>query len=273
MRNSSGANELNPGEVLAQLGKSDLTTISNALKSRRLMSPFSPAAIARITGPNMAPSVVAALQLLTEQGFGTESLALSIDLLVQTLDFRPPIEDVAQLVMTAPTESGAYHRDTRVVVTDLFKRAELSVTVAGYAVHQGKRIFQELAMRMEQKPSLQVRLFLNLAVRLEDASSVASVKRFAQEFTTRHWPENHRLPEVYYDRRPLDAPMGPSVAFHAKCVILDQAELFVSSANFTEAAQNRNVELGVLIRSSMLARQATSFLADLVSDGICERAI
>ena len=222
----------------------------------------------------MAPSVVAALQLLTEQGFGTESLALSIDLLVQMLEFRPPIEDAAQLVMTAPTESGAYHRDTRVVVTDLFKRAgSFSVTVAGYAVHQGKRIFEELALRMELNPSLQVRLFLNLTVRPEDASSVASVKRFAQEFKTRHWPENHRLPEVYYDRRSLDAPMGSSVAFHAKCVILDERELFVSSANFTEAAQNRNVELGVLLRSPILAKQATSFLAELVSDHICERAI
>ncbi len=273
MRNSSGANELNPGQGLAQLGKSDLTSISNALKSRRLMSPFSQAAIARITGPNMAPSVVAALQLLTERGFGTESLALSIDLLVETLEFRPPIEDAAQLVMTAPTESGAYHRDTRVVVSDLFKRAELSVTVAGYAVHQGKRIFEELALRMELKPSLQVRLFLNLTVRPEDTSSLASVNRFAQEFKTRHWPENHRLPEVYYDRRSLDVPMGPSVAFHAKCVVLDETELFVSSANFTEAAQNRNVELGVLLRSSTLAQQATSFLVELVSDHICERAI
>ncbi len=176
--------------------------------------------------------------------------------------------------MTAPTESGAYHRDTRVVVTDLFKRAELSVTVAGYAVHQGKRIFQELAMRMEQKtvatgPSLPES---RCATRRRILCCLGQTFR-SGILTTRHWPENHRLPEVYYDRRPLDTPMGPSVAFHAKCVILDQAELFVSSANFTEAAQNRNVELGVLIRSSMLARQATSFLADLVSDGICERAI
>jgi hypothetical protein len=96
----------------------------------------------------MAPAVVAALQLLIDQGFGTESVALSIDLLVQALELRPPIEDAARLVMTAPTESGAYHRDTRVVVTDLFKRAQLNVTVAGYAVHQGRRIFEELAARM-----------------------------------------------------------------------------------------------------------------------------
>jgi phosphatidylserine/phosphatidylglycerophosphate/cardiolipin synthase-like enzyme len=67
--------------------------------------------------------------------------------------------------------------------------------------------------------------------------------------------------------------MGPSVAFHAKCVVLDEAELFVSSANFTEAAQNRNVELGVLLQSPTLAKQATSFLAELVSDHICERAL
>jgi hypothetical protein len=153
---------LNPEEVLAQLGRSDLTSISNALKSRRLTSPFSSAALSRITGSNMAPCRVAALQLIIDKGFGTESLALSIDLLVQALECRLPIEDAAQLVMTAPTESGTYHRDTRVVVTDLFKQAEFNVTVVGYAVHQGKRIFEELALRMELKPSLQVRLFLNL---------------------------------------------------------------------------------------------------------------
>ena len=273
MLSSSEASDLNPGEVLARLGKSDLTSIANALKSRRLSSPFSQAAVARITGPTMAPSVVAALTLLVQRGFGAESLALSIDLVIQTLDFRPPIEDAVQLVMTAPTESGAYHRDTRVVVSDLFKRAERSVTVAGYAVYQGKRIFEELALRMELNPSLQVRLFLNITVRPGDASSLSSVKRFAQEFKAHHWPGNHRLPEVYYDRRSLDAPMGSSVALHAKCVILDERELFVSSANFTEAAQNRNVEMGVLLRSTVLARQATSFFTDLIVDHVCERAI
>lgn len=128
----------------------------------------------------MAPSVIAALKLLTERGFGPESLALSIDLLAEPSDFRSPIEDAAQLVMTAPTESGAHHRDTRVVVNDLFNRAEISLIVAGYAVHQGKRVFDELAVRMESLPSLQVRLFLNVTARREDTSSVASVERFAR---------------------------------------------------------------------------------------------
>jgi hypothetical protein len=262
-----------PGEVLAQLGKGDLVSISNALRSRRLSPPFSPASVSRITGSQTASAVASALQTVVDSGLGSESLAASIDLLVEALEKRGLIEDFAQLVMTAPTESGAYHRDTRVVVADLFRRAECSITLAGYAVHQGKRIFEDLATRMQLIPSLQVRLFLHLAVRPDDASPASTIARFAQEFRTRHWPDAHRLPEVYYDRRTLELPAGPSVAFHAKCVILDDRELFVSSANFTEAAQNRNVELGVLLISPSLARQATTFLSELVNDGICERAM
>jgi phosphatidylserine/phosphatidylglycerophosphate/cardiolipin synthase-like enzyme len=264
---------LKPGEVLAQLERSDLASISNALRSGRLSAPFSLAAVSRFTGSQAAQQVVGALQTIADRGQGSDALACSIDLLVEGLGTRARIEDLAQLVMTAPTESGAYHRDTRVVVTDLFRRAERSVVVAGYAVHQGKRIFEELATRMDLLSSLQVRLFLNLIVRPEDTSPSASIARFAQEFRTRHWPEKSRLPEVYFDRRALVFPLGPSIAFHAKCVILDDTQLFVSSANFTEAAQNRNVELGVLLNSPSLAKEAAVFLSELVNDRVCERAM
>ncbi|AFL89319.1 hypothetical protein Terro_3088 [Terriglobus roseus DSM 18391] len=264
---------MNAGEVLAQLGKGDLASISAALKSRRLTSPFSAPALARLTGASMAPAVAVALQHIVDLGLKPESLALSIDLLAQALERRPSIEDAAQLVMTAPTEPAAYHRDTRVVVTDLFRRTEYTMLVAGYAVHQGKKIFEELASRMRLKPSLQVRLFLNLNLRPGDVSHSASVARFSREFKTHHWPTEHRLPEVFFDRRALTFTSGPSVAFHAKCVIRDEVELFVSSANFTEAAQNRNIEMGILLQSHTLAKQATTFFSELINNGVCERCI
>jgi len=52
--------------------------------------------------------------------------------------------ETVELVMTAPADSDAYHRDTKVVVTDLFRRAEKSILVAGFAVHQGRRIFSRI---------------------------------------------------------------------------------------------------------------------------------
>ena len=46
------------------------------------------------------------------------------------------------------------NRSTAVVVSELFREAEHSVLVAGYAVYQGQRVFQALGDRMVQIPSL-----------------------------------------------------------------------------------------------------------------------
>ena len=53
---------------------------------------------------------------------------------------------------------------------------------------------------------------------------------------------------------------------HAKCVIADQRRLFVSSANFTEASQNRNLEVGVLVDSTTLAARMVQFLEGLIRE-------
>lgn len=51
---------------------------------------------------------------------------------------------------------------------------------------------------------------------------------------------------------------------HAKCVVVDGRRVFVSSANFTEAAQERNVEIGVLFESVAAASRIIRFLTALV---------
>jgi len=43
-------------------------------------------------------------------------------------------------------------------------------------------------------------------------------------------------------------------------------ELFVSSANFTEASQNRNLEAGVLVDSTTLAARMVQFLEGLIRE-------
>jgi phosphatidylserine/phosphatidylglycerophosphate/cardiolipin synthase-like enzyme len=42
---------------------------------------------------------------------------------------------------------------------------------------------------------------------------------------------------------------------HAKCIVVDGEAVFISSANFTEAAQERNIEVGLLVKSCRLAEQ------------------
>jgi phosphatidylserine/phosphatidylglycerophosphate/cardiolipin synthase-like enzyme len=46
---------------------------------------------------------------------------------------------------------------------------------------------------------------------------------------------------------------GDRAVLHAKCVVVDRARAFVTSANLTEAAQYRNIECGVLVNDDVFS--------------------
>jgi phosphatidylserine/phosphatidylglycerophosphate/cardiolipin synthase-like enzyme len=220
----------------------------------------------------MAAAVTDTLTMLSSEGCTPGGLASCLEVVADSVAARSTVADEIQLVMTGP-EGEAYHRDTAVVVQDLFHRAERSVLVAGYAFYQGKEVFEELGRRMDEIPDLHVRIFLNVARKPEAVGSVAEiVSGFVRKFKAHNWPAGCRLPELYYDRRPLAAAEGP-VSLHAKCIVVDGREIFISSANFTEAAQHRNIEVGVLVKSATLAHQAAEFFDALVGEHVCVRAV
>jgi phosphatidylserine/phosphatidylglycerophosphate/cardiolipin synthase-like enzyme len=71
-------------------------------------------------------------------------------------------------------------------------------------------------------------------------------------FRTQEWP-GECLPELYSDPRSLDQEAVKRSSLHAKCIVVDRQVALVTSANFTEAAQTRNIELGALIRCPRFA--------------------
>ncbi len=73
------------------------------------------------------------------------------------------------------------------------------------------------------------------------------------------------MPEVYFDPRSLEMEAQKRACLHAKTVVVDSRHVFVSSANFTEAAHLRNVEVGVVVDSLPLARNLVSFFDVLLA--------
>jgi len=73
-----------------------------------------------------------------------------------------------------------------------------------------------------------------------------------------------RLPEIYYDPRGLSTNPATRATWHAKCVVVDDELAFVTSANFTEWAHQRNVEAGVLVRSRSFNAQLRQQFDSLV---------
>jgi phosphatidylserine/phosphatidylglycerophosphate/cardiolipin synthase-like enzyme len=147
----------------------------------------------------------------------------------------------------------------------MFQSARESILVAGYAVYQGRVVFKALAERMDQNPQLEVQMYLDIQRPQHDQSSPSElVRRFAERFARHEWP-GQRFPTLFFDPRSLELEPTRKGSLHAKCVVVDDEVAFVSSANFTEAAQTRNIEVGVLVRSPAFARRLTEHFETLAS--------
>jgi len=249
--------------ALCQLTSEDLSQLAGALRSGRIAPPFSPLVLRRYLPESMATLVASELQQRVSEGMESRHLADCLEMLYQDRRQRPVAEDLIDLVWTGPEAPGIVNRDTSVVVREMFRSAKESVLVAGYAVYQGHVVFKELGERMEQIPELPVKLYLDIQRPHHDQSSPAELVRvFAERFVRQEWP-GRQLPKLYYDPRSLEADQTKRTSLHAKCVVVDNEEAFVSSANFTEAAQTRNIEVGVLLRSSSFARKLTNHFESL----------
>lgn len=73
-------------------------------------------------------------------------------------------------------------------------------------------------------------------------------------------------PAVFYDPRSL--LVGPGGVLHAKAVIADGEAALVTSANLTEAAFDRNIEVGLLARSRAIAENLTKHFRVLIERGM-----
>lgn len=244
-----------------------LRLLARELRSGRLVAPYRAIALQRWLDADRSQLAAAGLAELQGQAFLPAQMALMLDSLARERDLAEfNIERYVQMVTTGPDDPVGERRDTSAVVQSMFASATESVYVAGFAIYQGREVFQVLADRMEQLPDLRVRMFVNIG-RSQNDTSLASeiVRRFAARFKTQEWPAGKRLPELYYDSRALAMDLPKRSSFHAKCVVVDHRHLLVTSANFTEAAQERNIEVGVSLHSGPLAMKLEIFFDGLVA--------
>ena len=259
--------------ALTQLSDRSLQRLREALASSRLTMPVSSLTLAQLVPQELLQPILEELRGLQQAGMTPAVLIWMIDILLEQRRELRSETGRLELVMTGPEPPGSMIRDTAVVVRQMFLNAKRSICICGFAVYQGKDIFAALANRMEALPELNVRMYLNIDRPHGDTSpSELLLAKFQKRFRENQWPENMRLPEVFYDPRPLaDDDASKSACLHAKFVISDSQHVFLSSANFTEAAQQRNIEAGVLLDSSVLARDMESHFQSLIDHGFLKR--
>jgi len=223
--------------------------LARALESGYVAEPYAKASLRSALGRDEGiDAVCVALRRLAERGIPGPAVALALDAVAATTAHI----DRPDLVWSGPEVAGLQARDTRRVYEELVAGAQRSIWVSTFAYYDGHQAFRTLARRMDEVPTVQVTLLLNIQRRPGDTTAADDlVLRFAERFWTQDWP-GERRPSVFYDPRSLGLG-GADGVLHAKAVVVDDQALFVTSANLTEAAFDRNIEVGVLSRERTLA--------------------
>jgi phosphatidylserine/phosphatidylglycerophosphate/cardiolipin synthase-like enzyme len=207
---------------------------------------------------------------LNGEGMSAAHLATLVEIAAAPVEERMARDAAAELVWSGPEAVRAQSRDTLAVLDELFASARHSVLVSTFVVHRPARVFATLAARLDAVPELHARLFLHVDRRLGDTRADDALLYEQASRLAGAWPSQRR-PEVYYDPRGLSTDAEVRATWHAKCVLVDDEVALVTSANFTEWAQQRNLEAGALVRSRHFTRQLRSQLDSLVESGQVRR--
>lgn len=238
--------------------------LASALRTGQLFPPYDEMAVGFALGTSDgAAEVAAALTAMGSEGLTGRGAAGMLERIDSALA-RVPRPDI---VWSGPEVTGVHARDTRQVLDELIGGATTHLLLSSYAFYDGKRAFDTLATRMDAVPTLAVTLCLNIQRKGGDTSAADQVvQRFAERFWGHDWPGT-RHPSVFYDPRSLE-PGGPDGVLHAKAVVADRRRVLVTSANLTEAALDRNFELGLVVEDPALASAIAGQFQVLIDRGL-----
>jgi phosphatidylserine/phosphatidylglycerophosphate/cardiolipin synthase-like enzyme len=247
---------------LTSVSQSMLEHVLSALERGRLESPFSEADLVDSGFHGVPSDVVDALD-----GVDTRSAITLLRLVIAERVHRPPPR--LDLVWTGPETRASVARGTGLAVQRLFESAQRSVIVGGYSFDTPEIL--EPLYRVMKERGVNAMLFMDIdgtaaTAAGADAFAIAAIDRFLHDVWTFGVPK----PELYFDPRTA-SPGPPWASLHAKCIVVDDKRSLITSANFTDRGQTRNIEAGVLIEDAAFAAELAGQWRQLVSEGLVRR--
>lgn len=164
-----------------------------------------------------------------------------------------------ELVWTGPATAGVPGRRTEQVLFDLIQCAERRLTVMSFGIFQVARLVVGLEQALAK--GIGMRIVLGDRESFGDQEIDRQRRQLGRVVATRS-----SLLQWAPERRPRDEK-GHAGLMHAKAAVADSRVAFLTSANLTEAALERNMELGVLIRGGTLPPSIDRLIDALVESG------
>lgn len=219
-------------------------------------------AIGRLPNGNLRQSIGEILAIADQQGLSTESVVLAIKSAFHShRNWRESLS--IEMVWTGPSPPSTSLRRTDQALLEVINKAAKSLWIVSFAAYRVKSIIDSINKAVLR--GADVTLILESSEESEGKLSTDQINEIRLELSNRCkffiWPTEKREPNSYGSRGLL----------HAKCALADSEYLFVSSANLTQAAHRRNIELGVLMKNGKNATQIERHLTWLIESKTLER--
>lgn len=248
---------------LRRLSPDQLDHLARSLQGGRLRTGRSELEVGR-EFPGHGPELAALLAELAAQGMDSEQMALLVQATLAEREAAVEPSQLVELVLSGPYVPTVPTAATAAQLRGLFTSAVQEVLVVGYAFYNGAKFFAPLVQRLREVPGFRVRFVVNIHP-TDDGDPLAARRQAAAEFRKHHWPWPEP-PEIYYDPRSL-AQGDQRASLHAKCIVADRHTALITSANYTDAAQERNIEAGVLVRYPPVAKRLADYFEALIASG------
>lgn len=146
-------------------------------------------------------------------------------------------------------------RQTEEVLCELIENAHVRLFFVSYVAYRLDRVIRYLDAASERG--------IEIGVLLEPSVEQGGKTNF--DSTT---PLARRLPKVaFYVWRQTDStPAHQRGSVHAKCAVADGKIAFVTSANLTAAAMERNMEMGILVKGGHVPEQLHQHFQALIDN-------
>jgi cardiolipin synthase len=183
-----------------------------------------------------------------------------VSLVIQTIDHcAAPTGKTMEMVWSGPSSVSLTARRIDQIIYDLLAQARHRAFRISFSAYRVPRLCEALAGA--HRRGVKVTLLLETADDSEGQLRNDALDAFAglplREFEILHWPKAQRELNV----------AGKPGKLHAKCAVIDDA-VVISSANLTDDAFNRNMEMGVVAHDVPLAMSVRTHFEELKTAGV-----
>ncbi len=165
-----------------------------------------------------------------------------------------------ELAWTGPSSGQVPVRHTEQVLMEVINAAQRRLFIVSFVAHQVKSIGKALTEAVERGVQVDVLLESSIAHGGKvDHDSVEAMRKLVPSARLFAWSAHEKGAGDQY----------PGVV-HAKCAVADGRVAFITSANLTSAAMERNMELGVLVTGGNLPEELHNHLEALIATKVLE---